>query len=119
MGYAWPGNARELRNVLQRAVALANRPGAPPVPFSSLVFNQGPTAGSPATIGMVYPGVSSPMPYKEAKAQLLASFERAYLEALMKRHRDNIRAAAAAAGISRKHLYSLLERVNGVARKKP
>src|SRR5262249_28857034 len=38
MGYAWPGNVRELRNTLARAVALANRPGEPPVPFAQLVF---------------------------------------------------------------------------------
>ncbi|MBW2735173.1 MAG: hypothetical protein JRH20_22555 [Deltaproteobacteria bacterium] len=50
------------------------------------------------------------MPYKEAKAQLLNSFDRAYLEALLEHNGKNLTRAAAAAGLSRKHLYELLRR---------
>jgi DNA-binding NtrC family response regulator len=109
LAYSWPGNVRELRNALERAVALANRPGQPPR-FSDLVFNLGPMPDEPLTLGPSYPGVESPMPYKEAKAQLLASFERAYIEALLPRHGGNVSRAAAAAGLSRKHLYDLIGR---------
>ena len=98
---------------MYRAVALANRPGAPYVPFASLVFNLGPVPHSPLTIGMNFPGVASPLPFKEAKAQLLASFERAYVEALLERHRGVVTQAAEAAGLSRKHLYSLIQRATG------
>jgi len=113
MGYTWPGNVRELRNTLARAVALANRPDAPPASFSQLVFNLGPATTAPVTIGMAFPGVSSPMPYKDAKAQLIASFDRTYVEALMDRHGGNVTQAARAAGLIRKHLYSLIERTTG------
>jgi DNA-binding NtrC family response regulator len=109
VGYAWPGNVRELRNVLDRAVALA--PG--PARFEQLVFNLGPTPTGPLTIGMSYPGIASPAPYKEAKKQLLSSFDRAYVEALLERHRDNISEAAQAAGLSRKALYDLIRRSTG------
>ena len=115
VAYGWPGNVRELRNVLQRAVALANAPGTPRAPFAKLVFNLGPAAEAPVTIGFDYPGVSSPLPYKEAKAQLLAGFERAYVEALLERHGGNVRAAATAGGLSRKHLSELRHRVLGTA----
>lgn len=111
MGYAWPGNVRELRNTLARAVALAHRPGQPPSPFSRLVLNLGPAAESPATIGAELPGISSSLPYKEAKAQLLLTFDRSYVGALMERHRGNVQQAAAAAGLSRKHLYELMRRI--------
>ena len=110
LGYAWPGNVRELRNVLTRAVALATPPGGGPMSFSSLVFNLGPASNAPATIAAEYPGVAQLVPYKDAKAQLLESFDHAYLTALLKRFPGNIQRAAAAAGLSRKHLYSLLER---------
>jgi DNA-binding NtrC family response regulator len=53
------------------------------------------------------------MPFKEAKAQLLESFERAYLAALLERHPSNVLRAAEAAGLSRKHLYDLMKRVDG------
>ncbi|MBI2897441.1 MAG: sigma 54-dependent Fis family transcriptional regulator [Deltaproteobacteria bacterium] len=115
VAYGWPGNVRELRNVLQRAVTLATQAGGPPAPFSSLVFNLGPAAERPVAIGIDYPGISTPLPYKEAKAQLLAGFERAYVEALLERNEGNVRRAAAAAGLSRKHLYDLMRRVLGVA----
>jgi DNA-binding NtrC family response regulator len=107
MSYSWPGNVRELRNTLTRAVTLAG-----PVPFAKLVFNLGPASAAPLTIGAEFPGVSSRVPYKEAKAQLLESFERAYVAALMERHGGNIQRAAAEAGLSRKHLYELLRRVD-------
>jgi DNA-binding NtrC family response regulator len=107
MSYSWPGNVRELRNALARAVTLAG-----PVPFAKLVFNLGPASTAPSTIGMEFPGVSSRLPYKEAKAQLLESFERSYVASLMEHHGGNIQRAAAAAGLSRKHLYELLRRVD-------
>ncbi|MCA9594054.1 MAG: sigma 54-dependent Fis family transcriptional regulator [Myxococcales bacterium] len=110
LGYSWPGNVRELRNVLDRAVALASK--KPPA-FADLVFNLGPAADSPALLGMAFPGVHYPLPFKEAKLQLLASFERAYIDALIDRHKGNMSQAAEAAGLSRKHLYELLRKVRG------
>jgi DNA-binding NtrC family response regulator len=107
--YSWPGNVRELRNTLQRAVTLAG-PGAT---FAKLVFNLGPASNAPATIGIEYPGVARQVPFKEAKAQLLLGFERAYVAALLERHRGNILQAANAARLSRKHLYELIRRVEG------
>jgi DNA-binding NtrC family response regulator len=114
MNYAWPGNVRELRNTLSRALTLASAPGQPPPPFAKLVFNLGPASERPATLGMEFPGVSQPMPFKEAKAQLLAAFERAYVSALLERHDGNILQAAASAGLSRKYLYDLLNRLDGL-----
>jgi DNA-binding NtrC family response regulator len=109
VGYSWPGNVRELRNVLERALALASKP----VEFEQLVFNLGPTPNTPLTIGYSFPGVASSAKYKEAKAQLLNSFDSAYVEALLDRHRGNISEAANAAGLSRKALYDLIKRSTG------
>jgi transcriptional regulator with GAF, ATPase, and Fis domain len=106
-GYSWPGNVRELRNVVVRAVTLA----AASTAFSKLIFNLGPASLAPATIGAEFPGVSSNVPYKEAKAQLLLSFDRAYIAALVDRHHGNVPRAAKAAGLSKKHLYALIRRL--------
>ncbi|MBW2736921.1 MAG: sigma 54-dependent Fis family transcriptional regulator, partial [Deltaproteobacteria bacterium] len=89
MSYTWPGNIRELRNTLDRALALAHQP-AEQLAFADLVFNLGPAGDSPVTLGVTYPGVVAPMPYKEAKAQLLNSFDRAYLEALLEHNGKNL-----------------------------
>ena len=54
----------ELRNVLARAVTLSRAPGKQTVSFSELIFNLGPAAETPLTIGSEFPGVSSAVPYK-------------------------------------------------------
>lgn len=113
VAYSWPGNVRELRNVLERAIALATAPGQAAAPFANLVFNLGPAAEGPAVLGMAFPGVASHLPYKVAKEQLLSSFERAYVDTLLERHRGNLTQAALAAELSRKHLYELLRRTRG------
>ncbi|MEZ4370815.1 MAG: sigma 54-interacting transcriptional regulator [Polyangiaceae bacterium] len=106
MAHGWPGNVRELRNVLERAMVLAAQPPS----FAKLVFNLGPLSAQPSTLGNAFPGVASPLPFKEAKEQLLDSFERAYLDALLERHKGNLTHAAQAAGISRKHLGELCKK---------
>ena len=93
-------------------VSLARQPGGPPASFESLVLNLGPASHAPATIGFEFPGVASPLEYKEARAQLLESFERAYVAALMSRHQGSVQRAAEAAGLSRKHLYELLRKID-------
>ena len=104
MAYAWPGNVRELRNALGQA------PGKAPLPFDKLVFNLGPAASSPLTLGTEMPGVSSNVPFKEAKEQLLATFEM-YVTTLLDRYRGNVTKAAAAAGLSRKHMHDLMKKI--------
>jgi DNA-binding NtrC family response regulator len=92
-------------------VTLARAPGGSPPDFARLVFNLGPAASTPSTLGGDFPGVASRVPYKEAKSQLLLSFDRAYLAALMERAGGNMSRAAQVAGLSRKHLYDLMKRV--------
>lgn len=94
MSYHWPGNVRELRNAIERAVHLGAQHALP-------MFDdepERPTAEAPD------------LPFKQAKAQIVSGFERAYVERLMQRHRGNISAAARDAGIDRNYLYRLLEK---------
>jgi DNA-binding NtrC family response regulator len=110
VAYGWPGNVRELRNAVLRAVTLGQEPGKPPPAFDKLVFNLGPASQSPLTIGSELPGVSSAVPYKEAKEQLLQMFDRVYLSTLLDRNQGHVTRAAQAAGLSRKHLYELMRK---------
>ena len=107
--YAWPGNVRELRNCLRRALALAD----PPVTFEGLEIDFGPLVTSSSSLGIELPGVGRHLPYKEAKAQLIDMFDRAYMDALRDRY-DTITEAAVAAGLSRKHLYEIMRRIGEV-----
>jgi DNA-binding NtrC family response regulator len=106
-GYSWPGNVRELRNVISRAVALGDRDAG----FAELpILFRGPAAAPSGAVAVV-----ADRPYHEAKAAVLAGFEKAYLEDLLERAAGNISKAARIAGVERKHLYKMLDRA-GVER---
>jgi DNA-binding NtrC family response regulator len=100
--YGWPGNVRELRNVLMRAVALA-----PPQPR----FEDLPLLLRPDCVGGHQPPLASAdLAYHDAKATILARFDRDYLTDLMRREGTNLAQAARVAGLERKYLYRLLGR---------
>jgi DNA-binding NtrC family response regulator len=102
--HRWLGNVRELRNVIERACALSH--GARLEIDEAL--DERPDAGV-----VLAPGggtVNVELPFKEAKAQVVESFEREYIGALLKRHGGNLSAASRAAEIDRKHLRELLRK---------
>jgi transcriptional regulator with PAS, ATPase and Fis domain len=90
---AWPGNVRELRNFLERCLVLDEQ------------LLPGERAGSAGT-DTIDPTVS----YAEARRRALDSFERRYLDALLRHHGGRVASAARAAGIDRVYLYRLLHR---------
>jgi len=97
--YAWPGNVRQLRNVLERAVAMAGG-GALVIEPEDLDL--------PAV--QVSPSKLFELPYKVAKDEMLAQFTRDYLEALLARHDGNVSAAAREAKIDRNWIVALARR---------
>jgi DNA-binding NtrC family response regulator len=95
--HSWPGNVRELRNVMERATRLAE---GDVISASDLHLDQ--QSGDRLSLA-----VGGNLPYKEAKARLLAQFERQYLVQLMKEHGGNLSAASREAGLARNHLRNL------------
>ncbi len=83
--YAWPGNIRELRNVIERALLLTDTPEVQP---EVLRFDQtaGPTAGSSS----------------------LASVEREHILRVLESEGGHVERAAARLGIARSSLYQKL-----------
>jgi two-component system, NtrC family, response regulator GlrR len=104
----WPGNVRELRNVVERALSL----GA--AALADLADSGPRIAVGTTDEDLPAKRPSNPdvleMPFKEAKAVLVESFERDYLTALLARHRGNISRAAAEAGIDRNYIHRLVKK---------
>jgi DNA-binding NtrC family response regulator len=98
LGHRWPGNVRQLKNVMENLTAL--HPGG--------VLEPADLSGDMAPGGAVCP--LSSLPWKEAREQYLASFELSYAQALLTRCGGNISAAAREAGVDRKTFYALLKR---------
>ena len=90
----WPGNARELRNVLTRAYVLTGKI----VTFDSLMFN--PLDAAPGRVRLV----------AERAASAIDHAERGVLQGVLAKHGDNRTAAAKELGIPRSSLLYKLKR---------
>ena len=97
--HPWLGNARELRNVIERACALSHG--------ERLEIDE---ALEERPVGQADGTPNIDLPFKEAKSLVVDRFERGYIEAILKRHEGNLSAAARAAEIDRKHLRELLRK---------
>jgi DNA-binding NtrC family response regulator len=106
--YHFPGNVRELRNIMTRAVALS----PPNTLFASMPILLSGTTTKRDTEWVA----RADRPFQEAKAEIVSRFERDYLEDLLLRAAGNLSQASRISGVERKHLYRLLEK-NGLSRK--
>ncbi len=103
--YPWPGNLRELRNLVQRLLILGN---APDVALDELELALGsaapatPAARSDAPRGLE---VDFALPLREAREQ----FERAYLLHQLNEAGGSVGKLAKAVGMERTHLYRKLK----------
>jgi DNA-binding NtrC family response regulator len=137
VSHVWPGNVREMRNVVERAAALSD---GPVITRADLVFGRemGPSvvvshdlaqAGlqSARAAAAQLAGIAPPpqqsgpatfdasllkagLGFKGAKQTVVDAFEMAYLGALMIRNDGNITRSAQEAGLTRYHLRELLKR---------
>jgi len=109
--HEWPGNVRELRNYVERALVMKDAGSSPIVNGAELAEGSGLNGrAEPAPLDASLNG-----PFKEAKEQLIAQFERAYLERLMNATSGNVSLAARTAQLDRMYLHRLLQR-HGIAR---
>jgi two-component system response regulator HydG len=97
LAYAWPGNIRELRNCIERAVALAR--------FEELVVEDLPAHVRDYRPSHVLVAASDP-----SELVPLAEVERRYVERVMESVGGNKRQAAQILGLDRATLYRKLER---------
>jgi DNA-binding NtrC family response regulator len=81
---SWPGNVRELERWVERSLATECADLPPP------------------------PAPTAPLRLRDARKLWIDEFEQRYLREILARHRDNVSAAARAAGVDRKYFHRLL-----------
>ena len=103
--HEWPGNVRELRNLIELAFYSEKRP----VNLSTFLSIGTLRAG---WIGNEPPEATfaTDKPFKDAKNDLIEEFEKAYLNAVLSRNRQNISRSARDAGIERAYLQRLIRK---------
>ena len=101
--HAWPGNARELENAVERAVAVCEGERIRPADLPSEV-------GAGAAGPPLDPAALARLPYREAVAEARDRTSRDYLVALLAELGGNVTRAAERAGLERESLHRLLRR---------
>jgi len=91
--YQWPGNIRELENVVEGAVALCD---GPVIRVGDLLLPEEQSAKQ--------------LSFREAKAQMVSKFEREYLVRLVRACGGNVSEAARTAGKNRRALWALIRK---------
>ena len=98
--HTWPGNVRELQNVMERVAALADGPTirVEHLPERIRAARSEPSDAEDAGT------------YKQAKQEVVRSFERSFLLELLKRHEWHMSHAAQEAGVDRKTIERMVKR---------
>jgi DNA-binding NtrC family response regulator len=98
--YQWPGNIRELENLMERACILETTRVLTPESFPAGLFESG-------NQHAVLP-VKAHLPLAEARRHVIEDFERQYLKALFTRSKGKVNRAAQDADISSRQLNKLM-----------
>jgi DNA-binding NtrC family response regulator len=101
--HPWPGNARELRHVVQLAIVLSD---SPVIRASALRFGSGPPAPRPRE-----EPASAGRDVVELRGRTLEELEAIAIRAAFERHRGHRRAIIAELGISRSNLLRKLDQL--------
>ncbi len=102
--YSWPGNIREMENLMERAYILETSSILTPEGFPSELFSG--ETGVPAM------SVDTSLTLAQMRENAVRGLELSYLSELLKANKGRIDATARAAGISSRQLHKLMKRYN-------
>ncbi|MBU1170371.1 MAG: sigma-54 dependent transcriptional regulator [Proteobacteria bacterium] len=101
--YLWPGNIRELENLIERAYILENTEVLLPSSFPAELFNK---PGS----DMTHTPLTISMSISEVRKKTVANMERRYLKELLTFYKGRMNISAEKAGITPRQLHKLMKK---------
>lgn len=99
--YLWPGNIRQLENVIERAVILCSNDTLHTKDLFPLDSVSGPDETAESAVFT--------LPYKDARERLFEDFNRRYINHALERHSGNVSRAARDAGLKRQYFHRLMK----------
>jgi len=102
--YSWPGNIRELENLIERAYILETSSILTPESFPTELFE----SEAPSAIILT----DSSFSLAEVRQKGIEEIERQYLKTLLANHKGRIKDSATSAGISTRQLHKLMRKYN-------
>ena len=100
--YPWPGNIRELENLIERAFIIETGRVLNPDSFPAEMFTAEPSASTDNK------GAVNPPTLAEVRRRAVEEIERRYVRDLLTTHQGRIGRAAAAAGVTPRQLHNIL-----------
>ena len=98
--YEWPGNIRELQNLVERVVSLVDGPVIKPIHLPEHMKISGHQKDKANHL--------SDLPFLDSKKKITENFEKEYFKNLLIKYHGNISKAAERAQISRRTLYRMI-----------
>jgi DNA-binding NtrC family response regulator len=98
--YSWPGNIRELENLIERAYILETSSTLTPESFPAELFGDGMRPSVPSS--------AHPRTLADGRREAVEDFERDYIRNLLAKHKGRINKSAEEADISTRQLHKLL-----------
>lgn len=102
IGYPWPGNIRELENLIERAYILESTSQLTPDSFPKELFENRVTLADVPS--------DTTMRLSEARHKAIESFEKKYLIELLSRNSGRVKISAESAGITTRQLNKLMSK---------
>ncbi len=99
--YHWPGNVRQLENIIYRAIVMTDRNIIDTEDLPDFILSHKPKA--------FFENINAgQIDFKQLKRKYIEQFEKQFLEVLIKKHKGNITKVASEAGLSRVTIYRML-----------
>lgn len=102
--YPWPGNIRELENLIERAYILESSNTLNPQNFPAELFESGDL--------LQVPSADDSMTLDEYRRSAMNNIETTYLRRVLSRNKGRIKESAALAGMSTRQLHKLMKKYN-------
>jgi DNA-binding NtrC family response regulator len=101
LSYDFPGNVRELENIIERGVIFSRT--------QALTIADLQLEGSASGVLPPMDAAGPELPFREAKERAIEHFHSRYIRRLLEQHGGNISRAAESAGIQRQYLHRLMK----------